>query len=60
MATSLPRLSLAKDKIRVLLLEGVNDSAVQLIEAYAEYARDAFTVQAGRQFLPSRLGSYGL
>lgn len=26
-------LSLAKDKIRVLLLEGVNDSAVQLIEA---------------------------
>ena len=33
LATSLPRLSLAKDKIRVLLLEGVNDSAVQLIEA---------------------------
>ena len=33
MATPLPRLSLAKDKIRVLLLEGVNDSAVQLIEA---------------------------
>ncbi len=30
---SLPQLSLAKDKIRVLLLEGVNDSAVQLIEA---------------------------
>ena len=27
-----PQLSLAKDKIRVLLLEGVNDSAVQLIE----------------------------
>lgn len=36
------------------------EPAVQLIEAYAEYARDAFTVQAGRQFLPSRLGSYGL
>ena len=33
LATSLPQLSLAKDKIRVLLLEGVNDSAVQLIEA---------------------------
>jgi D-3-phosphoglycerate dehydrogenase / 2-oxoglutarate reductase len=30
---SLPQLSLAKDKIKVLLLEGVNDSAVQLIEA---------------------------
>ena len=30
---SLPQLSLAKDKIRVLLLEGVNDSAVQMIEA---------------------------
>ena len=27
-----PQLSLSKDKIRVLLLEGVNDSAVQLIE----------------------------
>jgi D-3-phosphoglycerate dehydrogenase len=27
-----PQLSLAKDKIRVLLLEGVNDSAVQMIE----------------------------
>ena len=33
MATSLPQLSLAKDKIRVLLLEGVNDSAAQMIEA---------------------------
>src|SRR3569832_1213930 len=33
LATSLPRLSLAKDKIRVLLLEGVNDSAAELIEA---------------------------
>src|SRR5436305_2150289 len=29
---SLPQLSLSKDKIRVLLLEGVNDSAVQMIE----------------------------
>ncbi|MCA6122495.1 phosphoglycerate dehydrogenase [Bradyrhizobium sp. WSM 1704] len=28
-----PQFSLAKDKIRVLLLEGVNDSAVELIEA---------------------------
>ena len=28
----LPQLSLAKDKIKVLLLEGVNDSAAQLIE----------------------------
>jgi len=28
-----PQFSLAKDKIRVLLLEGVNDSAVALIEA---------------------------
>jgi D-3-phosphoglycerate dehydrogenase len=27
-----PQLSLSKDKIRVLLLEGVNDSAVQMIE----------------------------
>ncbi len=26
-----PQLSLAKDKIRVLLLEGVNDSAVQIM-----------------------------
>ena len=33
MATSFPQLSLAKDKIRVLLLEGVNDSAAQMIEA---------------------------
>ena len=33
MATSLPQLSLAKDKIRVLLLEGVNDSAVRSVEA---------------------------
>jgi D-3-phosphoglycerate dehydrogenase / 2-oxoglutarate reductase len=31
--SQLPQLSLAKDKIRVLLLEGVNDSAVQLIES---------------------------
>ena len=30
---SLPQFSLSKDKIRVLLLEGVNDSAVQLIDA---------------------------
>ena len=30
---SVPQLSLAKDKIRVLLLEGVNDSAAQMIEA---------------------------
>jgi D-3-phosphoglycerate dehydrogenase len=30
--STLPQLSLPKDKIRVLLLEGVNDSAVQLIE----------------------------
>lgn len=36
------------------------EPAVQVLEAYAEYARDAFTLQAGRQFLPSRLGSYGL
>jgi D-3-phosphoglycerate dehydrogenase / 2-oxoglutarate reductase len=36
--SKLPRLSLAKDKIRVLLLEGVNDSAVQLIES-AGYSR---------------------
>ena len=27
-----PQFSLAKDKIRVLLLEGVNDSAAQMIE----------------------------
>jgi D-3-phosphoglycerate dehydrogenase len=33
LATPLPQLSLAKDKIRVLLLEGVNDSAAQMIEA---------------------------
>jgi D-3-phosphoglycerate dehydrogenase / 2-oxoglutarate reductase len=31
-AHSLPQFSLSKDKIRVLLLEGVNDSAVNLIE----------------------------
>lgn len=29
----LPQLSLPKDKIKILLLEGVNDSAVELIEA---------------------------
>ena len=33
MTSKLPQLSLAKDKIRVLLLEGVNDSAVKLIGA---------------------------
>ncbi|HMM92357.1 MAG TPA: phosphoglycerate dehydrogenase, partial [Bradyrhizobium sp.] len=33
MATTLPQLSLAKDKIRVLLLEGVNDSAAEMIGA---------------------------
>lgn len=32
-SSALPQLSLPKDKIRVLLLEGVNDSAVQLIES---------------------------
>ncbi|WP_393978245.1 phosphoglycerate dehydrogenase [Xanthobacter nonsaccharivorans] len=31
--SQLPQLSLAKDKIRVLLLEGVNDSAVELMTA---------------------------
>ncbi len=31
--TPMPQLSLAKDKIRVLLLEGVNDSAVELMTA---------------------------
>jgi D-3-phosphoglycerate dehydrogenase len=32
-----PQLSLPKDKIRILLLEGVNDSAVEIIEA-ADYS----------------------
>jgi D-3-phosphoglycerate dehydrogenase len=36
-SSALPQLSLPKDKIRVLLLEGVNDSAVQLI-AQAGYS----------------------
>lgn len=31
--TQMPQLSLAKDKIKVLLLEGVNDSAVELMKA---------------------------
>ncbi|MBB6307447.1 D-3-phosphoglycerate dehydrogenase [Xanthobacter tagetidis] len=31
--TQMPQLSLAKDKIKVLLLEGVNDSAVELMRA---------------------------
>ena len=33
MPSQFPQFSLSKDKIRVLLLEGVNDSAVQMIEA---------------------------
>jgi hypothetical protein len=33
---------------------------LQLIEGYAEYARDRFVLQAGRQYLSSRLGGYGL
>jgi hypothetical protein len=33
---------------------------VQLIEGYLEYAHNGFVVQAGRQFLSSRLGGYGL
>lgn len=32
-STQLPQLSLAKDKIRVLLLEGVNDSAIEILAA---------------------------
>lgn len=33
---------------------------LQLIEGYLEYTRHQFVVQAGRQFLVSRLGGYGL
>lgn len=33
---------------------------LQLYEGYLEYARDAVTARAGRQFLTGRLGAYGL
>lgn len=33
---------------------------LQLIEGYAEYAARGITARAGRQFLSSRLGAYGL
>lgn len=33
---------------------------LQLVEGYLEYQRGTLTTQAGRQFLPSRLGAYGL
>jgi hypothetical protein len=32
----------------------------QLVEGYLEYAREGLTARAGRQFLTSRLGAYGL
>lgn len=34
--------------------------AVELVEGYLEYARERLTARAGRQFLTSRLGAYGL
>ncbi len=37
-----------------------SEPAVQLYEAYLEYATTALTARAGRQFLTGRLGSYGL
>ena len=36
-----------------------SEPALQLVEAYAEYVRDALAVHAGRQFLATRLGAYG-
>jgi hypothetical protein len=33
---------------------------LQLVEGYLEYARAGLTARAGRQFLSSRLGAYGL
>lgn len=33
---------------------------VQVLEGYVEYAREALTARAGRLFLTSRLGAYGL
>lgn len=33
---------------------------LQLVEGYLEYTRHQFALQAGRQFLASRLGAYGL
>jgi len=36
------------------------EPAAQLVEGYLEYARDHLVIQAGRHFLPSRLGAYGL
>ena len=35
------------------------EPAVQLIEAYAEYAQPVFTVRGGRQLLANRLGTLG-
>lgn len=32
----------------------------QLVEGYLEYAQESLTLRAGRQFLASRLGAYGL
>ena len=42
------RLSLAKDRIRVLLLEGVNDSAVALFDGEGYSNLDAAPEGAGR------------
>ena len=36
------------------------EPAVQLIEAYAEYAQPVFTVRGGRQLLANRLGDAGI
>jgi len=36
------------------------EPTVELVEGYLEYGRESLTARAGRQFLTSRLGAYGL
>ena len=54
--SALPQFSLSKDKIRVLLLEGVNDSAAQLIETagYSSMTACPGRWRAKRSRKPSR------
>jgi D-3-phosphoglycerate dehydrogenase len=55
-----PKLSLPKHKIRVLLLEGVNDSAVRLFEANGYTAVDRPTKAPGPEELKRRLAGVHL
>lgn len=37
-----------------------SEPTLQLVEGYLEFIQNRFTIQAGRQLLPGRLGMYGL